>query len=72
MHSILFVTATQGYITIAIKEKLEEAGYQVVVADAKIDDINHVKEDLSAVLLYVDENMVKMKMGNGKMNVSIP
>ena len=57
MHSILFVTATQGYITIAIKEKLEEAGYQVIVVDAKIDDINHVKSDLSAVLLYVDENM---------------
>jgi len=57
MHNILLVTGTQGYLTMTIKEKLEEIDYRVIVTDAKIDDINQVKDDLSAVLLYVDENM---------------
>lgn len=57
MHNILLVTGAQGYLTMTIKEKLEELEYKVIVADAKIDPINQVKEELSAILLYVDENM---------------
>ena len=57
MHNILFVTATQGYIPMSVKEKLEEGNnYSVLMAEAKVDSVNGIKEDLSAILLYVDEN----------------
>ncbi len=58
MHNVLLVTATQGYITMATKERFEAIGYQVYVADAKTDSINEVKADLSAILVYVDENIM--------------
>ena len=62
MHNILLVTAAQGYIPMSVKEKFEEeANYNVLVSDARVDSINSVKEDFSAILLYVDENIISQQ-----------
>lgn len=62
MHNILLVTAAQGYIPMSVKEKFEEdLRYQVLLSDARVDSINNVKEDYSAILLYVDENVISQQ-----------
>jgi len=63
MHNILLVTATQGYIPMSVKEKFEEENeYQVLVAETRVDSINSIKEDFSAVLFYVDENTISQQV----------
>lgn len=62
MHNILLVTAAQGYIPMSVKEKFEADGnYKVLVSDARVDSINGAKEDVSAILLYVDENIISQQ-----------
>ncbi len=62
MHNILMVTASQGYIVMSVKENFEETGeYKVILSDARIDSINVLKEDFSAILLYVDENEINQQ-----------
>lgn len=59
MYNILLVTETHGYIPMSLKERLEEnRDYNVIMTEAKIDSINQHREDLSAILIYVDENIM--------------
>lgn len=59
MYNVLLVTETQGYLPMTVKEKFEEnKDYQVIVSEAKTNSINHLKEDFSAILIYVDENIM--------------
>ena len=63
MHNILLVTAAQGYIPMAVKEKFEEnENYKVLISEARVDSVNGVKEDFSAILLYVDENVISQQV----------
>ena len=62
MHNILLVTASHGYIAMSVKEKFEEnKEYNVVVSEARVDNINSYKEDFSAILLYVDEHEISQQ-----------
>ncbi|MBP3611537.1 MAG: response regulator [Lachnospiraceae bacterium] len=62
MHNILLVTAAQGYIPMSVKEKFEEdLNYKVLVSEARVDSINKIKEDFSAILFYVDENVISQQ-----------
>ena len=62
MRNILLVTATQGYIPMSVKEKFEEVDtYKVLMSEARVDSVNIIKEDLSAILLYVDENAISQQ-----------
>lgn len=63
MHNILLVTATQGYIPMSVKEKFEEdEAYKVLLSEARVDSVNNIKEELSAILLYVDENTISQQV----------
>lgn len=63
MHNILLVTATPGYIPMSVKEKFEEnRDYKVLMSAARVDSVNDIKEDFSAILLYVDENTISQQL----------
>lgn len=63
MHNILLVTAAQGYIPMSVKEKFEESdNYRVLISEARVDSVNSIKEDFSAILLYVDENVISQQV----------
>ena len=62
MHNILVFTANRSYLNIAMEEQLKEKGYNVIMVSTNVDDINSmnaIKEDISAVLMYTDEELLK-------------
>lgn len=61
LKKILIITQTQGYLMLSLKEKFEETGYYVLSAKADIDEISKTDEDLCAILIYGDEQLVEMK-----------
>lgn len=61
LKKILIITQTQGYLMLSLKEKFEEAGYYVLSAKADIDEISKTDEDLCAILIYGDEQLMEMK-----------
>lgn len=61
LKKILIITQTQGYLMLSLKEKFEETGYYVLSAKADIDEISKTDEDLCAILIYGDEQLMEMK-----------
>ncbi len=62
MHNILVFTENRSYLNIAMEEQLKEMGYNVIMVSTSVDDINainSIKEDISAVLMYTDEELLK-------------
>lgn len=58
---VLFASAAKGYLVTSIKDKLEEAQFEVASVDA-LESANKVLEEkVSAFVLYVDEMLVKNK-----------
>lgn len=60
MYHILIVSQTKSYLLTSIEEQikgLEE--YKVLRAQADIDEISSIKEPLDAILLYVEELLLK-------------
>lgn len=58
-HNILVFSESRGYLNITIEEQLKGLGYHVISVGTNINEINAVKEDITAVLMYVDEDMLK-------------
>lgn len=61
LKKILIITQTQGYLMLSLKEKFEETGYYVLSAKADIDEISKTDENLCAILIYGDEQLMEMK-----------
>lgn len=57
MQNIMIISEVQSYLVVSLKEKFEEAEYQVIQVTADIDAISRVKEPVSVMLLYTDEQM---------------
>lgn len=57
MQNILFMTEVNSYLPLSIKEKMENASYNVIVVTADTDAINRVKEPLDSILIYADEKL---------------
>ena len=57
MKNLLFVTETKGYLILSLKEKLQ-GSYNVITVSAKVDEISKIKEPLSAILIYGDEDLL--------------
>lgn len=55
---ILLVGEAQGYLMMSIKEKLVDGGFDVEVA-SDIADIDKLENKVVAVLIYVDETLVR-------------
>ena len=57
MQNIMIISEVQSYLVVSLKEKFEEAEYQVIQVTADIDAISRVEEPVSVMLLYTDEQM---------------
>lgn len=59
MHNILVFTEIRSYLNITMEEQLKALGYHVITIEPNVEDINAVNIDISAILIYADEDMLK-------------
>ena len=59
MHNILVVSELRSYMTMAIEENLKNADYRVYNEGTDITAISELDVDISAILLYVDADLLK-------------
>lgn len=59
MHNILVFTEARSYLNIAMEEQFKSLEYNVITVGPNVNEINEVKEDITAVLIYTDEDLVK-------------
>ncbi len=59
MHNILVFTEIRSYLNISMEEQLKEMGYNVINVGTDINDINAVKDPLSAIMIYADADLLK-------------
>lgn len=59
MHNILVVSALRSYMTISIEESLKNLEYRVYNEGMNISAISGINAELSAILLYVDADLLK-------------
>lgn len=58
---VLFASAAKGYLVTSIKDKLEEAQFEVLHVETIENASSVFEEKVSAMVLYVDEMLVKNK-----------
>lgn len=58
---VLFATAAKGYLVTSIKDKLAEAQFEVTHVDTLESANKALEKKTSAIILYVDEMLVKNK-----------
>lgn len=61
LKKILIITETQGYLMLSVKEKFEAAGYFVTSVRADIDAVSKTDDDICAILIYGDEQLIERK-----------
>ena len=59
MHNILVFTEVRGYLNISMEEQLKDLGYNIINVGTSVNDINDVKEDITAILVYADMDLLK-------------
>ena len=59
MHNILVFTAIRSYLNISLEEQLEELGYNIITVGTNINEINAVKEKITAIMIYADSDLMK-------------
>lgn len=59
MHNILVFTEIRSYLSISLEEQLTELGYNIINVGTNINEINAVNEELTAILLYADSELLK-------------
>lgn len=59
MHKILLISNAQSYFNITIGNQLKAAEYDVVEAKAETNEISKIRDTISALLLFVDEEMIE-------------
>ena len=57
MHNILVVSETRSYLVMSVEEQLKKMDYNMIEVEAKIGSISEVKEDIAAILLYVEPEL---------------
>ena len=62
MHNILVFTEVRGYLNISMEEHLKELGYNIINVGTSVNDINGIKEDITAILVYADMDLLKKIM----------
>ena len=63
MEKILIVSSIKGYLSVAVHEKLCELEYEVIDVNYDVDELNGMKEDIAAYIVYIDEQMISDKSG---------
>jgi len=59
MHNILVFTEIRSYLNISLEEQLKELGYNIINVGTSINDVNAVKDEITAILLYADPDLMK-------------
>ncbi len=59
MHNILVFTEVRGYLNISMEEQLKELRYNIINVGTGINDVNSVQEDITAILIYADVDLLK-------------
>jgi CheY-like chemotaxis protein len=59
MHNILIFSEGRGYLNISMEEQFEALDYNVISVGTDINDINAVKDTLSAILIYAGSELLK-------------
>ncbi len=59
MHNILVFAEIHSYLNISMEEQLKELGYNIINVGTNINDINAVKDTISAIMIYADETLLK-------------
>ena len=59
MHNILVFTENRGYLNITLEEQLKELGYNIINVGTNINDVNAIKEEITAILLYADSDLMR-------------
>lgn len=58
-HNILVFSEIRSYLNISMEEQLKGLGYNVIKVENSVNGINGIKEDITAILMYLDEDMLK-------------
>ena len=59
MHNILVFTEIRSYLNISMEDQLKALGYNVINVGTDINEINAVKEKISAIMIYADADLLK-------------
>lgn len=59
MYNILVFTEIRSYLNISLEEQLKELGYNIINVGTSINDVNAVKDEITAILLYADSDLLK-------------
>lgn len=59
MHNILVFTEIRSYLNISLEEQLKELEYNIINVGTGINEINEIKENITAILMYLDEDLLK-------------
>lgn len=58
MHNILVVSKNKSYLVMSVEEQLKKLSYNLIEVDVKIDAISDIEEDIAAVLLYTEPELL--------------
>ena len=58
-YNVLVFSEERGFLYMAMEEQLKGLGYNVIHVGTNVNEINEIKEDLTAILMYADEEMIK-------------
>lgn len=59
MDNILVFADTRSYLCISLENCLQEAGYEIINVGTKVDEVDAVKEKITAIVIYADSEMLK-------------
>lgn len=59
MHKLLFISNAQSYFNITIANQLKDADYEILETVADTDEVNKIKDAISSMLIFVDEEMIE-------------
>ena len=59
MHNILVFTEVRGYLNISMEDQLKALDYNIINVGTSVNEINAVKEDITAILVYADVDLLK-------------
>lgn len=58
MQNILIIAESQSYLIVSLKEKLEEAAFNVIIERADVTAINKIKDPVNGIIIYADEDLI--------------
>lgn len=59
MHNILVFTEVRSYLNISIEDQLKALNYNIINVGTSVNEVNSVKEDITAILVYADVDLLK-------------